>query len=89
MKVNKSESLLRLAAVMARTGLSKTQVYAGIKAKTFPGPIKVGVWSRWLDSEVSDWIAQQIVASRTTDAPAAQTSRRPPARRRDSQPTPA
>lgn len=51
-----SENMLTLAQVRARTGLSKTTIYAGIKAGTFPAPAKYGVASRWFESEIDAWI---------------------------------
>ncbi|QRN55917.1 AlpA family phage regulatory protein [Dyella caseinilytica] len=46
--------------VAARAGLGRTTIYAGIAAKTFPGPVKVGKRSLWVESEVDRWIAARI-----------------------------
>jgi prophage regulatory protein len=59
-------SILRLPAVTARTGLSRSTIYLRISEGSFPKPINLG--SRavgWLESEVNDWLNQQIAASRS------------------------
>jgi prophage regulatory protein len=60
-----ANKILRLPAVKAKTGLSRSTIYARISQGTFPqaltlGPNTVG----WLDAEVDAWIDQQIVRSR-------------------------
>lgn len=55
-----SESLLRIATVIQRTGLSRSGVYAGMMAGTFPRSLKRGSTPLWIDSEVQAWIDQQI-----------------------------
>lgn len=53
--------ILRLPAVMDRTGLRTTAIYAHIKAGTFPRPVKLGPKaSGWLESEVNAWIARCV-----------------------------
>lgn len=51
--------ILRLPAVMSRTGLKKSTIYAGIKAKSFPQPVKLGAASGWLEHEVEAWVARR------------------------------
>ena len=58
-------SILRRKQVQARTGLSRSTIYAFIKAGSFPksvplGPRAVG----WLESEVSNWIAGRLDKAR-------------------------
>lgn len=58
-------SILRRKQVQARTGLSRSTIYAFIKAGAFPksvplGPRAVG----WLESEVSNWIAERLDKAR-------------------------
>lgn len=58
-------TILRLPTVKARTGLSRSTIYLRISKGTFPAPISLG--SRavgWVESEISDWLEAQIVASR-------------------------
>lgn len=50
--------LLKLATVKARVGLNKTAIYAGIKKGWFPKPVKIGVSSRWIESEIDDLIVK-------------------------------
>ena len=58
-------SILRRKQVQARTGLSRSTIYLYIKAGRFPksvalGPRAVG----WIESEVSDWIAERLQIAR-------------------------
>lgn len=60
-----SKVVLRLPAVIARTGLSRSGVYQKIKLGRFPKPIAIG--SRavgWLDHEVAAWIDSRIQATK-------------------------
>ena len=63
-----SNYILRLPAVMARTGLARSTIYFRIKHNTFPKQIKLGVGARasgWLCSEIEDWLSVQIEQSRS------------------------
>ena len=54
-------TLERLPSVKARTGLSRSEIYRRIAAKTFPVPVKLGERaSAWDSSEVDRWIADRI-----------------------------
>ncbi len=58
-------AILRLPAVKARTGLSRSTIYLRVSEGTFPKPVSLG--SRavgWIEAEVNDWLNQQIEASR-------------------------
>lgn len=55
------EKLLRLPDVLARVGLAKSAVYAGMKAGTFPPCLKLGPRaSAWPSSAIDAWIAERI-----------------------------
>lgn len=55
--------ILRLPAVLARTGLARATIYAHISQGSFPAPIKLGPRaSGWLEAEVEDWVAARIAA---------------------------
>lgn len=57
-------SILRRKQVEARTGLSRSAIYAAIQAGTFPKPIKLGPRAVGWDSVAIDkWIEQRIRAS--------------------------
>ena len=63
-----SATLLRLKAVMACTGLSRSSIYASIQQRTFPRPVKIGPRAvGWVDSEIHEWIGKRIEASRAKD----------------------
>jgi prophage regulatory protein len=58
-------NILRLPAVKARTGLSRSTIYLRISEGSFPKPVSLG--SRavgWIEVEVNDWLNQQIEACR-------------------------
>lgn len=58
-------NIMRLPAVMARTGLSRSTIYLRISKGCFPRPISLGGRAvGWIDTEVNEWLAQQIKASR-------------------------
>jgi prophage regulatory protein len=58
------EQLLRLPQVLARVGLAKSAVYAGMKAGTFPPCLKLGVRaSAWPSSAIDTWIAERIATA--------------------------
>ena len=62
-------ALLRLPEVMARVGLSRSEIYRRIAAGTFPAPVKLGDRaSAWAEHEVVAW-CEARVAARDSAAP--------------------
>jgi prophage regulatory protein len=60
-----ANSILRLPAVKARCGLSRSTIYLGIARSTFPKPIRVGQRAvGWLETEIDEWLARRIERSR-------------------------
>jgi len=58
-------AILRLPQVKARTGRSRSSIYADIKVGRFVRPISIGRRSvGWLAHEVDEWIAARIAESR-------------------------
>lgn len=50
------DRIIRIAEVMAMTGLSRSGIHAAIKEGTFPAQLKLSVRSSgWLESEVIAW----------------------------------
>lgn len=47
------------------TGLTDKWFYKLIKDGEFPKPIKLGRSSRWLKSEIENWLQERITESRT------------------------
>lgn len=69
MDVTKAEKILRLRAVLARTGLTRSMAYALIKAGSFPVPINLGARAvGWLESEIDAWLAERVEARTQTRA---------------------
>ena len=57
--------VLRLPRVQARTGLSRSSIYMRVANRSFPQPIRLGARAiGWIESEVDQWIRDQIAASR-------------------------
>jgi prophage regulatory protein len=58
-------TILRLPAVQARTGLSRSTIYLRISQGFFPRSISLGARAvGWIESEVDDWLDRQINSSR-------------------------
>lgn len=49
-------SLLNIKTLMATTGLSRSTIYAKVRAGALPAPIKIGGCIRWSSSSVRQWI---------------------------------
>ena len=59
------QRLLRLPAVIAQTGLARSTIYDLMAAKSFPAPVPLcGRNVAWPETEVQQWIAERIAASR-------------------------
>ena len=63
-QMNRPARILRIREVASRVGLSRSSIYVRIKAGQFPGPIKQGASSGWLESEISDHILKLAAAPR-------------------------
>lgn len=60
-----SSIILRLPAVKNRTGLSRSTIYQRIAEGRFPKPISLGARAvGWIDTEVEEWLTDQISLSR-------------------------
>lgn len=76
-----SQTIIRLPAVTARSGLSRSTLYLKIQQGTFPKNISLGERSTgWIESEVQEWIDSRISASR--DAITPEKCSPPPAKRK-------
>jgi prophage regulatory protein len=54
----KPEKFLRLRAVEEATSLKKTTIYAGLKARTFPAPVRLTARAvAWRESDIAAWQA--------------------------------
>jgi prophage regulatory protein len=57
--------LLRLPAVMERTGYKRTKIYELIERGEFPRQISIGARAvAWIESEIDGWIETQIKNAR-------------------------
>ena len=58
-------TILRLPAVKASTGLSRSTIYLRIAEGTFPKPVSLGARAvGWIEAEVQQWLTGQIEKSR-------------------------
>jgi prophage regulatory protein len=55
-----SERLIPLIEVKRRTFMGRSSIYAGIRAMTFPRPVKCGASSRWLESDIDAYILARV-----------------------------
>jgi prophage regulatory protein len=63
-----TNSFLRLPQVKARTGLSRSTIYARIAQGSFPKPVPLGGARAvgWIESQIENWIERQIQGTRQT-----------------------
>jgi len=55
------DSLLRIADVKRRTGLSTATIYRRVAARTFPPSVKLGEKAvAWYESDVGDFVADPV-----------------------------
>jgi len=59
-------SILRRRQVEKRIGLTRSPLYARIKAGTFPKPIQLGNGKAvgWIEAEIQEWLIAQVEKSR-------------------------
>jgi prophage regulatory protein len=63
---NVAHTILRLPAVKASTGLSRSTIYLRVSQGTFPRPVSLGVRAiGWLQSDIQNWLQRQVDASRS------------------------
>jgi len=73
-QIQKALTILRRKQVEARTGLSRSSIYAKLRRNpkrpsdydpTFPTPVSVGTRAiGWIESEIETWLACQVEKSR-------------------------
>ncbi|HTV16103.1 MAG TPA: AlpA family transcriptional regulator [Acidobacteriaceae bacterium] len=58
-----SNVLLKLPAVQAKTGLSRSSIYLWMSRGDFPTAVPVGARSiAWVEKEVDEWVSKRIKA---------------------------
>jgi prophage regulatory protein len=58
--------ILRLPAVKARTGLSRSTIYLRVSNGAFPHPVSLGARAvGWVESDIEEWISCKIRQSRS------------------------
>lgn len=60
------KKILRLTAVIDRTGLSRSTIYSGMKNGTFPPSVKISVRCRgWTEESIEKLIEELVAASKS------------------------
>jgi prophage regulatory protein len=60
-----THTILRLPAVKAHTGLSRSTIYLRVSQGSFPKPVSLGARAvGWVEAEIQGWLDQQIESSR-------------------------
>jgi predicted DNA-binding transcriptional regulator AlpA len=59
-----NDKLVDMVFITEFTGLSNKWFYKLIQEGEFPKPIKLGRSSRWLQSEIEQWMQRRIMDSR-------------------------
>ncbi|RWD69070.1 AlpA family transcriptional regulator [Mesorhizobium sp.] len=55
------DRIIRLRAVLARTGLSRSTMYRKIAEGTFPAQLKISVnGAGWRESDINQWVADPV-----------------------------
>ncbi len=63
--------ILRLSKVIDKSGYRRSSIIKKVKEGTFPAPVKLDENGRsvgWIESEIEEWIAKRIEASRNGGA---------------------
>jgi prophage regulatory protein len=59
----KPGNLERLPTVEVRTALKKSSIYAGVKAGTFPAPVRLSARAvAWREADIDRWINERTTA---------------------------
>ena len=62
--IDKPDRILRLPAVLERTGLTRSTLYRKIQAGTFPKQVAISVrCAGWRESAVSEWMRNPMFFS--------------------------
>lgn len=64
-QIQQALSILRRKQVEARTGLSRSTLYAYIGTGQFPAPVALGARAvGWFESDVENWLASRVKQTR-------------------------
>jgi prophage regulatory protein len=54
--ISTNQTLVRLPALLERTGMSRSWIYKEMAAGRFPAPAKIGGASAWRSADIDCWI---------------------------------
>jgi len=64
MQIDTADRILRLGAVLNRTGLTRSTLYRKIQTGTFPKQVRIATrCTGWRESAVSDWMRNPMFYS--------------------------
>ena len=72
-----TDRILRMPQVVEMVGLCRASIYNKMREEAFPRQVKLGRLSGWLESEVQEWIREQIRQSRPDPIPEDARGNRP------------
>ena len=62
-QLHEAPTILRRKQVEARVGLRRSALYQRVAEKSFPAPVNLGGRAvGWVESEVTEWLAERIAA---------------------------
>ncbi len=68
---DRTQKILRLPDVKARTGLSRSTIYLRLETGNFPRPVSLGKRAiGWVEADINAWIGERIAASRKAESAA-------------------
>lgn len=56
--ISTNQTLVRLPALLERTGMSRSWIYKEMAAGRFPTPAKIGGASAWRSADIDCWIEE-------------------------------
>lgn len=63
--ISSNTQLLRLPAVIERTGLSRSTIYRKQAEGSFPRAVRISDHAMaWVSSDIDSWISERVMASR-------------------------
>ncbi|HEX7934831.1 MAG TPA: AlpA family transcriptional regulator [Paraburkholderia sp.] len=63
--MNQPIRMLRLPAVIQKTGLSRSQIYRLVEMGSFPGQVHLGErTAAWIEAEIEQWLTERINRTR-------------------------
>ncbi len=53
-------NVLDIEAVLEKLRIGRSKLYGMVNANQFPRPVKIGRSSRWVESEIDEWLIEKM-----------------------------